>query len=65
VAIKFKTILTVDLNRAISQFRASGYLDSIEVETPERKNPEAPLDMSPKSWPEVTCRTKRWRGVMP
>jgi hypothetical protein len=33
------------------------------VKTPERRNPEAPLDMSAKLWPEVACRMERWRGA--
>jgi hypothetical protein len=53
VAIKFKVSPTVDLNRAISQFWALGNLESSGVETPERRNPETPLDRSPRSWPEV------------
>jgi hypothetical protein len=36
VAVKFKSSPTIDLNRAISQFRALGNLESSGVETPER-----------------------------
>jgi hypothetical protein len=36
VAVKFKASLIVDLNKAISQVRASKYLKSSGVKTPER-----------------------------
>jgi hypothetical protein len=62
MAIKFKVSSIVDLNKAISQFRASRYLESSGVENPERKNPEEPLDMSPGSWPEVACKMERSFG---
>jgi hypothetical protein len=65
VVVKFKARPIIDLNKAASQFRASRYLESSEVETPEKRNPKAPLDMSPRSWPEVACRMERWRGVVP
>jgi hypothetical protein len=51
MAINFKAILTVDLNKAILQFHALGYLESSGVKTPETKNPKISYGISMISCP--------------